>query len=130
MTLPNRPLSPHIQIYRWTLTMILSILHRISGIVLYGGTLLLVWWLVAVASGGEAYDYVAFAGGSWLGQLVLFGYTWAFMHHMCGGIRHLIWDIGKGFGFRDVERIALLSAIVPFFLTLAVWGIILSERGA
>ena len=121
MTQIERPRAPHIQIYRWTLTMALSILHRASGIALYGGTLLFVWWLIAIASGEGAYHYVARASDTWVGQFVLFGYTWALMHHMCGGIRHFVWDIGKGFELRHVEYIARISAIVPLVLTAAIW---------
>src|SRR5215468_8130885 len=83
----ERPLSPHLQTYRWTLTMALSIVHRATGIALYAGTLLLAWWLIALASGPASYAYVQAFKGSILGRLILFGYTWALMHHMLSGIR-------------------------------------------
>lgn len=118
---PARPLSPHIQIYRWTLTMMLSILHRATGLVLYAGTALLAWWLLAAASGPEAYSQVQAVSAAWYGRLVLFGYTWALFHHMFGGIRHFIWDTGRGFDLKHVEILARITAFVPPLLTLGVW---------
>ena len=101
--------------YRWTLTMAMSIVHRITGLALYFGTLLLVWWLLATASGPQA--YATFQGfiGSWFGRLILFGYTWALIHHLLGGVRHLIWDLGYGFGPNEREwltRAAVIGSIV------------------
>ena len=87
-----RPLSPHLQIYRPMLTMIMSIVHRITGAALYVGTLLLAWWLLAAASGPNAYATFQAVASSFIGRVVLLGYTWALIHHMLGGIRHLIWD--------------------------------------
>ena len=118
---PARPLSPHIQIYRWTLTMMLSILHRATGLALYAGTALLAWWLLAAASGPEAYAQVQAVSSAWYGRLVLFGYTWALFHHMFGGIRHFIWDTGRGFDLKHVEILARIAAFVPPLLTLGVW---------
>ena len=89
-TAKDRPLSPHLQIYRPTLTMMMSIVHRITGAALYFGTLLLVWWLTAAAAGPNAYANVQWVMGTVIGRLVLFGYTWALIHHMLGGIRHLL----------------------------------------
>ena len=117
----QRPLSPHIQIYRWTLTMTLSILHRATGVALYAGTALLAWWLIAVASGPEAYAQVQTVSSHWVGRLVLFGYSWALLHHMFGGLRHFIWDTGRGFDLPTVERLARLSAVLPVLLTLGAW---------
>ena len=118
---PARPLSPHIQIYRWTLTMMLAILHRATGLALYAGTALLAWWLLAAASGPEAYAQVQAVSAAWYGRLVLFGYTWALFHHMFGGIRHFIWDTGRGFDLKHVEILARITAFVPPLLTLGVW---------
>src|SRR3954471_23375872 len=98
----ERPLSPHIQTYRWTLTMGLSILHRATGIALYFGTLLLAWWLIAAAAGPRAYGHGPAFTGSFLGLLIVFAYTWALRHHLLGGIRHFIWDLG--YGFKPNER--------------------------
>src|SRR3954454_14334341 len=77
----ERPLSPHLQVYRWTLTMVLSIVHRATGIALYFGTLLLAWWLIAAASGPNAYSHVQSFPGCFFGRLIVFGFTWALMHH-------------------------------------------------
>ncbi|MCZ8184278.1 MAG: succinate dehydrogenase, cytochrome b556 subunit [Beijerinckiaceae bacterium] len=92
----ERPLSPHLQIYKPSITMVMSILHRITGAALFFGTLLLVIALVALASGSSAYGTVQAIYGSIPGKLVLFGYSWALFHHMCGGIRHFVWDTGAG----------------------------------
>ena len=125
-----RPLSPHIQIYRWTLTMVLSILHRATGVALYAGTALLAGWLLAAASGEEAYAVVQSISTAWYGRLVLFGYGWALFHHMFGGLRHFIWDTGRGFDLRHVEIIARVTAFVPPVLTIIVWVLAYSYLGA
>ena len=89
--------SPHLQTYRVTLTMAMSIFHRITGVALYFGTLILVWWLIAAASGPAAYANVQAFTVSFIGRLIVFGYTWALMHHLLSGIRHFVWDLGYGF---------------------------------
>ncbi len=94
----SRPLSPHLGIYRLTLTMAMSIAHRLTGAALYFGTALIAWWLIAAASGPNGYGTVQWFMGTWIGRLILFGYTWALIHHMLGGIRHLVWDTGRGLG--------------------------------
>ena len=86
-----RPLSPHLQIYRLTLTMAMSIVHRMTGAALYFGTLLLAWWLLAAAAGPNAFAAFQSVASSFIGRVVLFGYTWALIHHMLGGLRHLVW---------------------------------------
>ena len=116
----QRPLSPFMT-YRWTLTMAMSIVHRITGIALYAGTLLLVWWLLATAAGPGAHSSFQAFAGSWIGRLILFGYTWALIHHMLGGIRHLIWDTGRGFGPAEREWLALANLIGSIGLTLVIW---------
>lgn len=119
----GRPLSPHLQIYRRTLTMMMSIVHRATGVALYAGTLLLVWWLTAAAISDPYFDLVQSVFGSWFGRLVLFGFTWALVHHVAGGIRHLIWDTGRAFDLKAVEagaRITLASSII---ITIALWAI-------
>ena len=126
----QRPLSPHIQIYRWTLTMFLSILHRATGIALYAGTLLLVWWLMAAATGPEAFAFFQNVAGSWIGRLVLFGYTWALFHHMFGGIKHFIWDTGAGFELSMVEWISRGATLIPILLTLISWVLAYKFMGA
>ncbi|MGZ8409473.1 MAG: succinate dehydrogenase, cytochrome b556 subunit, partial [Hyphomicrobium sp.] len=87
----DRPLSPHLQIYRPLINMVMSILHRITGAALYFGTIILAAWLVAAASGPEAFKTVTGWLNTWAGWIVLFGYTWALIHHALGGIRHFIW---------------------------------------
>lgn len=117
----ERPLSPHLSVYRMTLTMMMSITHRITGAALFFGTLLLTWWLLAAASGPTAYAKVQAFTGSIIGMLILFGYTWALIHHMLGGIRHLIWDTGRGFGPAEREWLALANLIGSIGLTLVIW---------
>lgn len=117
----NRPLSPHLQIYRLTLTMAMSIIHRITGGALYFGTILLAIWLVAAASGPGAFDVVNAIYGSIIGRLILFGYTWALIHHMLGGIRHFIWDLGKGFEPAERELIVRIHLIASISLTILLW---------
>ncbi|MFZ5691310.1 MAG: succinate dehydrogenase, cytochrome b556 subunit [Pseudomonadota bacterium] len=117
----ERPLSPHLSIYRPMLTMMMSITHRITGAALFFGTLLLTWWLLAAASGPTAYAKVQAFMGSIIGLLILFGYTWALIHHMLGGIRHLIWDTGRGFGPAEREWLALANLIGSVGLTLVIW---------
>lgn len=116
-----RPLSPHLSIYKPMLTMMMSIAHRITGFALYLGTLLLAAWLTAAASGPEYFDLVNGFAATPVGQLVLFGFTWALFHHMLGGIRHFIWDTGKGFGLNTVEWMARLTLIGGFALAIGVW---------
>jgi succinate dehydrogenase / fumarate reductase cytochrome b subunit len=121
MSKGDRPLSPHLQVYRFQWTMALSILHRITGVALAVGTLLLVWWLVAAASGPEAFATVQGFIGSILGRLLLFGWTLALFYHLCNGIRHLVWDAGYGFELDVAYRsgLAVLGASVA--LTLISW---------
>ncbi len=120
----NRPLSPHLQVYRPLINMVMSILHRITGAALYLGSALLAWWLVAAAVGPDYFNWVNGLFGSFLGQVVLFGYTWALFHHMMGGIRHFIWDTGAGFDIASVKTLSAMSAVVSVAATLIVWGIV------
>lgn len=117
----SRPLSPHLQVYKVTLTMAMSIVHRITGAGLYAGTLFVTWWLVAAAIGGGALDFVHWVVGSWLGQLILFFYSWALFHHMLGGIRHFVWDFGAGFSPEGREALAWFTLIGGFVLTVLLW---------
>lgn len=125
-----RPLSPHLQIYRFEINMTMSILHRISGAALYFGTVLLVVWLLAASMGP---DYLAMANAawsSWLGRIVLLGFTWALMLHAAGGVRHLIWDTGRGLDIASVNRLCWLSLAASVVLTIAVWAAGLWLKGA
>jgi succinate dehydrogenase / fumarate reductase, cytochrome b subunit len=124
-----RPLSPHLQIYRWTWTMAMSVFHRITGAALYGGTVLLALWLLALATGGRFFEVVNGLFQSWFGLLVLFGFTWALMHHMLGGIRHFIWDTGAAFEMSQRMALARLTLIGSVVLTALLWGGVFFLRG-
>lgn len=124
----NRPLSPHLWIYRWPLTMVVSIVHRITGAALYFGTILLAWWLIAAASGPAYFDFVNGLAGSWLGLVVVFFYSWALIHHMLGGLRYLVWDTGVGLTKRAREAMALANILGSVVLTIIVWAIGLGFR--
>jgi succinate dehydrogenase / fumarate reductase, cytochrome b subunit len=117
----ERPLSPHLFIYKPTVTMLMSIAHRLTGGALYFGTLLVAWWLLAAAIGPNAYAGIGAFMGSWLGRVVLFGYTWALMHHMLGGLRHFIWDSGRGFEPHEREWLAIASLVGSISLTVIIW---------
>src|SRR5690606_9611580 len=123
MSVRARPTSPHLQIYRWTITMAMSILHRATGIANYAGMTLLVIWLVAAALGQDALAAVNFIYGSWFGQLVLFGFTWSLVHHMCGGIRHFIWDFAVMMEQGQRSAIAWATLAASVTITLLVWTI-------
>jgi len=118
-----RPLSPHLQIYRPMLTMMMSIMHRITGAALYFGVILLVWWLLAVASSDNYFDLARGFFGHWFGLLILFGFTWALIHHALGGIRHLIWDTGRGFDPVTIEWMARANLAGSIILTVLLWVI-------
>ncbi len=125
MARADRPISPHLQIYRWYLTMMLSILHRATGITLSIGLILLTWWLVALASGPDAFEPVRWLVDSWFGGLVLFVYTYVAFHHCLSGIRHLAWDAGYGFELRAAYRSGYGVFIGAAALTLIAWIAIL-----
>jgi succinate dehydrogenase / fumarate reductase, cytochrome b subunit len=116
-----RPLSPHLSIYKPMPTMVMSILHRITGAALYFGTLLLAFWLVAAASGPQAFSLASWVFDSWIGRIILLGYTWALFQHMLGGIRHFIWDTGAGLEKNTATKIAIASAIGAVVLTAVSW---------
>jgi succinate dehydrogenase / fumarate reductase cytochrome b subunit len=117
----ERPLSPHLQSYRVTLTMAMSIIHRITGIALYFGTLLLAWWLIATAYGPGAYSHVQAFTHSLIGRLIVFGYTWALLHHLLSGIRHFVWDLGYGFKASEREALTWGALIGGISLTVLLW---------
>jgi succinate dehydrogenase / fumarate reductase cytochrome b subunit len=130
MAAPNRPLSPHLQVYRWQWTMTLSILHRITGVALGVGSLLLVYWLTAAATGSEAYARAQAFVGSWFGLLLLFGFSVALFYHLSNGIRHLFWDAGRGFELKTAYASALAVLVATAVLTGFAWVIGLSMWGA
>ena len=117
----ERPLSPHLQIYRPMLTMMMSIAHRISGVANAIGFLLLAWWLVAIASDPKAYATVSGVFASLTGQVLLFLFSWALIHHMLGGIRHLVWDTGRALDKTSIEVLAWATIIGSTLLTVLLW---------
>jgi succinate dehydrogenase / fumarate reductase cytochrome b subunit len=118
-----RPISPHLSVYRFTLTMLMSIAHRATGIALYVGTLLLVLYVLGAALGGDVFDSVNALFGSWFGHLVLFGYTWVLFHHLFGGLRYFVWDRLMGMDPAGRELIVRIQVVAAPLLTLAVWAI-------
>ena len=125
----ERPLSPHLTIYAPLINMVMSILHRLTGAALYFGSLLLAWWLIAAAAGPDYFAYVSSQFATWPGQLVLFGYTWALLHHMVGGVRHFIWDTGRGLDPATIDVLSWGTIVVSAVLTLAVWAFALGAHG-
>ena len=116
-----RPLSPHLEIYRPTLTMAMSIVHRISGVGLYIGVLLLAWFLIALSSDATTFSIFSRFIHSFIGQLLLLGFTWALFHHMLGGVRHALWDAGIGLDHPLRERLAQATLIGGIALTIITW---------
>jgi succinate dehydrogenase / fumarate reductase, cytochrome b subunit len=117
----SRPTSPHLTIFRPLITMVMSIVHRITGAALYFGMVLLAWWLLAAAAGPGPFETANAFFGSWFGRLILFGFTWALIHHLLGGIRHLIWDTGTGYGEAARNGLAWATIIGSVILTLVLW---------
>lgn len=123
------PLSPHLQVYRWQLTMVLSIAHRMSGVFLAIGLPLLVYWLAALAAGPGPYATAQALLGSLLGKVVLFGFTFALFYHLCNGVRHLMWDAGYGFSMETAYASGYAVVIAAVVLTLLAWLVVLSVAG-
>ncbi len=120
---PSRPLSPHLGIYRLTLTMVMSGFHRITGMGLCVGVLLLAWFLIAASMDASAFSVFSAFIQSVIGRLVLFGFTWALFHHMLGGVRHIIWDAGYGLDDPEREQLAQATLVGGLALTLIVWAV-------
>lgn len=125
-----RPLSPHLSIYRWQIQMVTSILHRATGIALSAGTLLLCWALLALAAGPEAFATVRSFAGSWLGQVLLFGWSWSLAFHFLNGVRHLLQDAGLGYLPVQFVRNAWLATVGSLVVTLLIWVTVFLQRGA
>ncbi|SMF74982.1 succinate dehydrogenase subunit C [Tistlia consotensis] len=121
MSVQNRPLSPHLQIYRPQLTSVLSILHRMTGVAIAVGTLLLVYWLASASAGPEAFDHAQGFVGSPIGLILLFAWSVALFYHLCNGIRHLAWDAGLGFELPTVYRSGWAVLVGTAVLTLLAW---------
>ena len=125
-----RPLSPHLSIWRWRVHTIVSIVHRVCGNAMaFGAVPLFVWWLVAAASGEDAYaTFYTLARGP-LGYLVGIGFTWTFFQHMCSGLRHLVMDTGAAFEIQTSKRTSTAAFVFGALLTLALWGTIFLTKG-
>jgi len=117
----NRPLSPHLQIYRWQISMLTSIAHRASGIVLSVGSVFLAIWLIAAANGPDAYASVNGIAASWFGQLIMFLWSFALFYHLCNGVRHLVWDVGVGLDLETARLTGFVAIGVAAALTIFVW---------
>jgi succinate dehydrogenase / fumarate reductase cytochrome b subunit len=126
----ERPLSPHLQIYRPMLTMLMSIAHRISGAANAAGFVLLASWLVAIAAGPDAYAQVSRLFATIPGRIVLFLFTWSLVHHMLGGMRHLVWDTGRALDKTSIEVLAWLTIIGSIALTVLIWYAGYALRGS
>ena len=123
----ERPLSPHLQIYKPQLTSVLSIAHRAAGVVLSVGSIFLVWWLVAAAASDDAFDAAQAFWRSWFGVLLIFGWTYSLFFHLCNGVRHLVWDVGYGFELKQTYLSGWIVVGASAALTLVAWiaGLIL-----
>ena len=124
-----RPLSPHLQIYRWQLTSVLSILHRLSGVALAIGAILLVSWLGAASDGPQSYAAFQHFMGSWIGLVLLFGWSVALFYHTCNGIRHLWWDTGRGLELKSVSASGWTVLAATGALTIVAWAVGLNRWG-
>ncbi len=119
----ERPLSPHLTIWRWQVTMLASIMHRATGMALSAGAIVLAWWLVSISNGPEGYDGFMVYAAMPLGLIVLFGFTWAFAFHFFNGVRHLAWDLGYGFPKHDAERNSIVILALSILGALAVFAL-------
>ncbi|MDX2204630.1 MAG: succinate dehydrogenase, cytochrome b556 subunit [Hyphomicrobiaceae bacterium] len=126
----TRPLSPHLSVYRFEINMLMSILHRITGAANYFGTAFLAAWLLAAAMGPKQFDSINALLGHPIGMLLVFGYSWSVIHHLVGGVRHLVWDTGRGFSIGEVNTLSWLTIILSLVLTAGLWVGGLAWRGA
>lgn len=130
MAQANRPMSPHLGIYRWQVSNTLSILHRMSGMFLTMGALVLTAWLVAAASGADAYETLTILLRSPLGLLLLAGWSLAFFYHLCNGIRHLAWDVGHGFTIHGSRVTGWTVVVTACIFTAVFWLVVLLGTGS
>jgi succinate dehydrogenase / fumarate reductase cytochrome b subunit len=126
----ERPMSPHLGIYRWQLTMMLSIIHRATGIALSVGTILVCALLIGLASGPESFNMVRGFCSSPLGIVVMIGWTWSLFFHLCNGIRHLMWDIGWGFEIPRAYATGWTVVALSLILTMATWAYVFNGGAA
>ena len=117
----ERPLSPHLQVYKPQITSVLSIFHRITGVAMTFGLILLVAWIFTLSLGEEYFEYFVMFIKSWFGLLILFSFTFALNYHFCNGIRHLFWDAGYGYEIETVHKSGLAVLVVSFVLTILIW---------
>jgi len=127
--LAPKPMSPHLSIFHPYVNMVLSIMHRITGVVNYWGSLLLTAWLISAAMGEGPFNAVSSFMGSPLGLIILVGFSWSVIHHMLGGIRHFIWDTGHGFSLPTVRALSWATLLGSIALTGLLWFVALSEWG-
>jgi succinate dehydrogenase / fumarate reductase cytochrome b subunit len=119
----NNPLSPHLSIYKFKLSLLMSIAHRITGGALYFSMLIFLFFLVSLSSGASAYELFSSIIGTWIGKLVILGITWAVFHHMLGGLRHFLWDMVKGFEVKTVDILATITLLGGIVLTIIYWSL-------
>ena len=126
----DRPMSPHLQVWRWHVTMFTSILHRATGIALYVGALILAGWVVALAAGADAFNLYRALLASPIGLLVLFGLTVSFLYHLANGVRHLVWDAGKGFEPKTADMTGWAAIAFGVVAAVLIWIIAFLGMGA
>lgn len=125
-----RPLSPHLSIWKWQVHAIVSILHRITGNAMaLGAVVLFLWWLIAAATGPEAYAMFTTVATGWFGKLVGIGFTWVFFQHLCSGVRHLVMDTGQGFDLATSRLLASATLATSTALTILTWVVIAVTKG-
>jgi succinate dehydrogenase / fumarate reductase cytochrome b subunit len=125
----TRPLSPHWTIYRWPVTMVTSIVHRATGLALAAGTILLCWWLVAVANGPEGFNQFMGLLTTPLGEVVMFGFVWSLAYHLLNGIRHLAWDIGFGFAVPTANKSGIVVIAASLVVAVGAFALAYTGRG-
>jgi len=124
-----RPTSPHLSIYGWNWTFLMSGFHRVSGIAIYFGSVIPLIWILSMALGETCYDWVTWLYGTWFfGMPILFAYTWGVMHHAVGGIRHFYWDTARGFERSERFMLAKATLIASVSLTVLIWAVIITLR--
>jgi succinate dehydrogenase / fumarate reductase cytochrome b subunit len=124
-----RPLSPHLTIYRWPVTMATSIVHRATGVALAAGTVLMCWWLIAIASGPGAFNEFTGLATTPLGEVILFGFVWSLAYHLLNGMRHLAWDLGYGFAVSTANLSGILVIAGSLLLAAALFALAYSGHG-
>jgi succinate dehydrogenase / fumarate reductase, cytochrome b subunit len=125
----QRPLSPFVTIYRWPVTMFTSITHRVTGVALYAGMVLVAWWLIAATMGPEVFEPTQRIAASIIGRIVLFGFVWALTFHFLNGIRHLAWDIGYGFDVATANKTGVLVVTLSVLVAIALFVLATMQLG-